>query len=305
MGIRAHKVFSLITVQFILTFALLAQDAPERGFSRMDLLDNTYVITGSDRLRYQVLEEQSPPVVLNPDAEGKVRFPPLLESIPIAGKTCSELATEVKSLLEVDFFYRATVVIEVTESSTRDFATIYGQVKTQGRIALPSGGFYTISQAISQAGGFSDGADLKNVTVLRKSLDNPEDEEKIMVNVDEIVNLGMIANDIRIIANDTIIVNKQEDIGGRYTVLGAVKQPGLYTIKEEDLTISNAILLAGGFTDVARDTRVKLTRRVEGSDESEVYYINVKQILKGEARSEDMVIKQDDIINVSEKIIVF
>lgn len=305
MGIPAHKFFSLIAFQFILIFALIAQDAPERSFSRMDLLDDDYTIIGLDRLRYQVLEEQSQRVVLSSNAEGNIKFPPLLKSVSVIGKTCYDLAQEVKSLLEVDFFYRATVVISILESSNRDFATIYGQVRTQGRIALPANGFYTISQAISQVGGFTEGADMKNVAVLRKNLDNPEEEDRIIVNVDEIVNLGMVANDIRIHPNDTIIVGKQEDMGGRYSVLGAIMRPGLYTIKEEHLSLSDAILLAGGFTGVARETRVKLTRRVEGSDESEIYYINVKRILQDGIRSEDMLIKKDDIINVSERIIIF
>lgn len=301
----AHKFYSLIALQFILTFALPAQEAPERGFSRMDLLDNNYAITSGDRLKYQVLEEQSQPVILDIDADGKVKFPPLMESVPVVGKTCYELAHELKTLLEVDFFYRATVVIEVNQSMQREYATVYGQVRNQGRIQLPSSGFFTITQAITQVGGFSDGADLENVTVVRKDSEDPDKEERITINVDDILNLGMVDNDIRILPNDTIIVGKQEDIGGRYSVLGAVVRPGLYTINDEDLTVSNAILLAGGFTDVARQSRVKLTRRVEGSEESEVYYINVKRIMQDGVRSEDMLVKPDDIINVSERIIVF
>lgn len=301
----AHQFYSFIALQFILTFALLAQEAPERGFSRMDLLDNNYAITSGDRLKYQVLEEQSPAVVLDIDPEGNVQFPPLMESVPVIGKTCYELAHELKTLLEVDFFYRATVVIEVNRSMQRGYATVYGQVRNQGRIQLPSGGFYTLTQAINQVGGFIEGADLENVTVVRKNLEDPEKEERININVDEVLNLGMVDNDIRIIPDDTIIVGKQEDIGGRYSVLGAVNRPGLYTIQDEDLTVSNAILLAGGFTEVAKQTRVKLTRRIEGSDESEVYYINVRRVQQDGMRSEDMLIKPDDIINVSERIIVF
>ena len=305
MGKSAHRFHSLIIVQFILIFTLVGQEAAKREYSRMDLLDNSYVITGADRLRYQVLEEQSAPVVLASDADGKVKFPPLLDSVEVAGKTCYDLAKEVKELLEVDFFYRATVIIEVVESTQRDFATVYGQVRNQGRVTLPVNGFYTISQMINQIGGTAEGADLQNITVVRKNPENPEEEERITVNLDEILNKGMVSNDIRIMPNDTVIVGKQEDIGGRYSVLGAVIKPGLYTIRDEDLTVSNAILLAGGFTDVARQTRVKLTRRVEGSDESEIYYINVRRVQQDGVRSEDMLVKPDDIINVSERIIVF
>lgn len=271
----------------------------------MDLLDNNRVISSSDRLKYQVLEEQSTAVILNSDSEGMINFPPLLQSIMVTGKTCYELAKEVKTRLEVDFFYRATVTIEVTQASFREFATIYGQVKTQGRIALPANGQLTISQAISLVGGTLDGADLKKVTILRKNPEDPEKEDRITVNVDDIINAGKIENDVRIFGNDTIIIHKNEEMGSRYSVLGAVKSPGLYTIQEEDLSVSDAILLAGGFNEVARDKRVKLTRRIDGSDESEIIYINVKRILQDGIRSEDVLLKEDDIIYVSERLIVF
>lgn len=305
MAHRLHKLLlsSLLAITLILNVS--AQSRTERTFSRMDLLDNTYIITANDRLVYQVMEEQSPSVVLSPDAEGKVKFPPLSTPVLVAGKTCYELAQEVKALLEVDFFYRATVDIKVAESSFREKATVYGQVKSQGRLLLPKDGFFTISQAISQMGGFMEGADLENIIIQRKDPENPDKDLRLTVNMGELINEGKIENDIRIQGDDVIIVNKLEAMGGRYSVLGAVNSPGLYTISQEKLTVSDAILLAGGFNEVARETRVKLTRRVEDSDESETYWINVKRILEDGDRAEDMLIKEDDIINVSEKLIVF
>lgn len=300
-----HKTLQYFCLSLVLLLNAFAQSAQERAFSRMDLLDNSYKITVNDRLVYQVMEEQSPSVVVSPDSEGKVKFPPLTQGVPVVGKTCYELAKELKTLLEVDFFYRATVDIKIAESTFRDKVTVYGQVKTQGRLMLPKDGFYTISQAISQMGGFSDGADLENIVIQRKDPENPDKDERITVNMSEIVNQGKIENDIRIQSDDVIIVNKLEEMGGRYSVLGAVKSPGLFTISQDKLTVSDAILLAGGFTEVARETRVKLTRRIPDSNESENYWINVKRILEDGDRSEDMLIKEDDIINVAEKLIVF
>jgi protein involved in polysaccharide export with SLBB domain len=196
------------------------------------------------------------------------------------------------------------VVLEVTESSFRESITVYGMVREQGKLFLPNTGTLTISQAISQKGGFQDGADLKSVIVRRSDEENPDKELRIEVNMDEIVSQGLVENDIVMLPGDTIIVGKAEEVGGRYSVLGAVNAPGLYTIESENLSVSEAILLAGGFTDVARTTRVKLTRPIEGSDESETFYINVKRVQNG-IRSEDMEVKPDDIINVSERIIVF
>lgn len=295
----------LLIGALLLANFVVAQNPPERAFSRMDLLDNSYTITANDRLLYQVIEEQSPAVVLSPDSEGRVRFPPLREPISVVGLTCYELAQQVKALLEVDFFYRATVDLKVAESTFRERVNVYGQVNSQGRLLLPKDGFYTISQAISQMGGFADGADLENIIIQRKDSDNPDKDLRIEVNMKEIYDEGQVEKDIRIQPDDVIIVNRLEDVGGKYTVLGAVRSPGLFTISQERLTVSEAILTAGGFTDVARETRVKLTRRVPDSEESETYWINVRRVLRDGDRSEDMLVKEDDIINVSERLIVF
>lgn len=305
MGKSLYSKIACAAIWFVSVVTLLGQSM-ERSFSRMDLLDKTREITSEDRLRYQVLEEQSPAVILNSDSEGQIRFPPLMESIPVTGKTCYDLARELKALLEVDFFYRATVIVEVAESSFREHVTVFGEVQRRGRMLLAGdGSITTISQAIAQMGGFLPGANLKEVTVVRKNADNPEKEDRITVNMDEIVNEGNVALDIPLQGDDVIIVGRQEEMGGRYSVLGAVNSPGLYIIEEEELTVSDAILLAGGFTEVARESRVKLTRQIEDSDESETFYINVKRVLEDGDRREDMLIKPDDIINVSEKIIVF
>jgi protein involved in polysaccharide export with SLBB domain len=288
----------------LLVGGLCAQESNERTYSRMDLLDNETVIKATDRLRYQVLEEQSPAVVLVPDSEGKMRFPPLSHSIEIEGKTCYELAHELQPLLLVDFFKRATVVISIAESSFRESITLYGMLRDTGKLFLPREGNLTISQAISQKGGFQPGADMKSVIVRRTDAENPDKELRIEVNMEEIITEGIVENDIVLLPGDTIIVGKEEEVGGRYSVLGAVNEPGLYTIEDESLTVSQAILLAGGFTDVARTSRVKLTRQIEDTEESETFFINVKRVQDG-IRSEDMEVKPDDIIKVEERIIIF
>jgi protein involved in polysaccharide export with SLBB domain len=298
-----RAILALALVWGACSLPLHGQD--ERVFSRMDLLDNTYKITINDRLLYQVIEEQSPPAILVLDKEGKVRFPPLSESLLVVGRSCYEVAHELKALLEVDFFYRATVDIKVAESTFREKVTVYGQIRNQGIVNLPKDGFMTISQVINQAGGFLEGADLETVAIQRKDPENPEKDQQLTVNMAEILNQGKIENDIRVFGDDVIIVNKLEEVGGRYSVLGAVRNPGLFTISQNRLTVSEAILLAGGFTEVARETRVRLTRRIPDSNESETYWINVRRILQEGDRNEDMLVKENDIINVSERIIVF
>ena len=294
--------WALIASACVLSVASAADSA--ESFSRMDLLDNQRPIRADDRLLYQVIEEQAPAVTLLVDAQGRVRIP-LVGDVEAAGKTCYALAREIKPLLEVDFFHRATVVVELQSASMRQMATVYGQVRSQGRITLPGDRPVTLSAAISLAGGFSEGANRSNVSVIRRDAENPEKEDRIVVDLKEVQEKGMVEKDILIQSDDVIIVAREDVIGGQYSVHGAVNSPGLYTINTRDLTVSRAILLAGGFNDVARQTRVKLTRlKDDGSGKSDTFYINVRKVYDG-SRDEDMDIRPDDIIRVDERILVF
>ncbi|HOO92605.1 MAG TPA: SLBB domain-containing protein [Opitutales bacterium] len=276
----------------------------EESFSRMDLLDNERLIRPDDRILYQVIEEQAQAVTLLVDSQGRVRIP-LIGDFVVAGKTCYTVAREIKPLLEVDFFHRATVVLELQAAAMRQMATVYGQVRNQGRITLPGDRPVTLSAAISLAGGFSEGANRSNVSVIRRDAADPEKEDRMVVDLKEVQEKGMVEKDIIIQSDDVIIVAREDVIGGQYSVHGAVNSPGLYTISTRDLTVSRAILLAGGFSNVARETRVKLTRmKDDGSGESETFYINVRKVYDG-AREEDMDIRPDDIIRVDERILVF
>ena len=86
MESRWYKSFLFTFCAVALISSLSAQSSGNgRAPSRMDLLDQTYEIKINDRLVYQVMEEQSPSVVLSPDSEGNVKFPLLSTQINIGG----------------------------------------------------------------------------------------------------------------------------------------------------------------------------------------------------------------------------
>jgi protein involved in polysaccharide export with SLBB domain len=309
MQVSRSSIFSnfawLLCLFLQLSVGLTAQQGADQRYSRMDLLDQERIIGYGDRLRYQVLEEQSAAVVLPINDRGEVRFPPLAQSIPAAGKTCFQLARELKLLLEEEFFFRATVIVELVASNFQEYVTVYGEVRSQGRVAIPTDASLMASQALAHAGGAMDGANLNQVVIVRRNLENPDKEERLSVDLDAVMRYGKVDQDLQLLASDVMIVSRKEELGGKYSVLGAVNSPGLYTIKDDKLTVSDAILMAGGFTQVARETRVKLTRQDSDSEEVQTFFLNVRKILEDGMRQEDMRVLPGDIIHVSERIIVF
>jgi len=59
---------------------------------------------------YRVVEERKDPIPLMVTDSGEIEVP-YIGRVPAAGKTCKELAYEIKPLLEKDYFYKATVIV--------------------------------------------------------------------------------------------------------------------------------------------------------------------------------------------------
>jgi polysaccharide export outer membrane protein len=85
-----------------------------------------------------------------------------------------------------------------------------------------------------------------------------------------------------------------------FVALGQVGKPGQYDLRY-DMTLTEAIAMAGGFTNGAK-TQVFLYHRV-GNQWVEAKEMNVKQILQGKNVNEDAQMQPGDMIFVPEKFI--
>jgi polysaccharide export outer membrane protein len=147
----------------------------------MDALNDERKLAVGDSLSYRVVEEQKEPVPLVVKASGEINVP-LVGLFPVAGKTCKEVAQELKPILEKNYFYKATVIVGLDAMSTASLGKVYimGQVHTQGSMELPSNETLTVSQAVLMNGGLADFADEHHVKLLRKGKDN----KTVTTNVD-------------------------------------------------------------------------------------------------------------------------
>jgi polysaccharide export outer membrane protein len=82
---------------------------------------------------------------------------------------------------------------------------------------------------------------------------------------------------------------------------GELGHPGKYDLRS-DTTVTEAIAIAGGFTEKAKHSQVLLFRRL--SDEwTEVKTVNVKEILHTKAISEDIHLQPGDMLFVPTSLI--
>ena len=179
------------------------QPAASRVAPGVYALDDKRKLLPGDRVSFQILEDRTNAIPLLV-AESSELDIPYIGRINVAGKTCKELASEVKMRLEQDYYYRATVIIGL-DALAKVLGRVYvwGPVRAQGPIEIPANETFTVGKAILRAGGFGDFANKKEVKVVRKT---PEGNVTLKVNMVEVLEKGKTDQDIAVEPEDFIIV---------------------------------------------------------------------------------------------------
>jgi polysaccharide biosynthesis/export protein len=168
----------------------------------MTVLDDKKRLGPNDYVSFRVVEDrdnESQHLRVNDSGELEV---PYIGLVPASGRTCKELAYSVKSSLEREYYYHATVIIAVDRVSekSRGKVYVYGNVKGQGPQEIPADETYTVSKAIIRAGGFGDFADKKKIKLSRKS------GQTVIVNLKRVIEEGHTDEDVVVQPDDQIYV---------------------------------------------------------------------------------------------------
>ena len=111
----------------------------------------------------------------------------------------------------------------------------------------------------------------------------------------------------RFLRNPQVTITVVDYAPRQVTIGGKVNSPGRYPIPlDSSMTLLELIGKAGGFTDTAKGTAVRVTRiKPDGSTDIQVF--DVQSILRAKkgARAEDssLVLEPDDIVYVPERVI--
>jgi polysaccharide export outer membrane protein len=93
---------------------------------------------------------------------------PLIGSIQLAGRTTSVAEKQIEAKFRDGYLVRPQVTVRITKRLART-VTVNGQVSEPGVFTLPFGQQMTLQQVIGMAGGATDVANLKKVTLRRGS----------------------------------------------------------------------------------------------------------------------------------------
>lgn len=157
-----------------------------------------YVIGPEDVLYIHVWKEIDLTRTVPVRADGKISMP-LINEIQAAGLTPLQIKVILTDKLK-EFLENPTVSVTVMEANSSK-VYVSGQVRTPGVYRLRSE--TTLLQIIPMAGGFTEWANQKKITVIRKEGGK---EKRITINYKKIVDGGDPGSNIILKPGDTIIV---------------------------------------------------------------------------------------------------
>ncbi|HEV2095870.1 MAG TPA: polysaccharide biosynthesis/export family protein [Chthoniobacterales bacterium] len=168
----------------------------------MTVLDERKKLGPNDYVSFRVVEDRdtdSQHLRVNDNGELEVPYVGLVQA---EGRSCKELAYNIKSLLEREYYYHATVILAVDHISekSRGKVYVYGSVKGQGPQEIPPDEAYTVSKAVIRAGGFGDFANKRKVKLTRK---NGRD---VIVDLKRVIEEGHTDEDVVLQPDDQIYV---------------------------------------------------------------------------------------------------
>lgn len=170
--------------------------------------DDKYKLRVGDKVSFQIIEDREAPKSLLVADSGELDIP-YIGRVAATDKSCRQLALELKTLLEKDYYYRATVIISL-DSANRLLGRIYvwGQVRNQGPIDIAVNENLSAGKAILRAGGFADFANKKKVRVVRAGGAGADatGKQSFELNMVDILENGKTEKDILLQSDDFIIV---------------------------------------------------------------------------------------------------
>lgn len=157
---------------------------------RMQVVDPDKKLSAGDMLTVEIVEDKEGGLPRVVTAAGAIDVPPV-GRIQVAGKTTTEAGADIKRRLEADYYYRATVKLNIDRVSPLQVragtVTLSGQVRLVGSQEMIAGEPLRLSSAILKAGNFTEWANPKKVKLTRQVNGSAQSTE---YNVKEIIEKG-------------------------------------------------------------------------------------------------------------------
>jgi polysaccharide export outer membrane protein len=227
-------------------------------------------------------------------ASGTVSMP-LLGPVEVAGRTPQEVERSIEQGLKAKYINDPHVTVFVREYASQP-VSVLGAVKLPSIYQIKGQKFLLDMLAMAQ--GLSENAG-NTIQIVRsrgnldvKSDQTTERASAISVNIEDLFENGKTELNVPIYAGDTINVLR----AGSVFVVGEVVRPNEFVLRNgKNVTLSQAVALANGFTKDAKRAECTVIRYLRDGTKQEIK-ADAAKILRGEAN--DITMLPNDILFV-------
>ncbi len=222
-----------------------------------------YVVGPQDVLMVTVFNEPQLSGRFRIENDGQFNYP-FLGRIQAGGATLAEIAGIVKSRLANGYLRDPQVTVDVEQFRSQN-VFVMGEVRAPGRYTLT--GSVTLVEALAQAGSTAPtaGTEILILRPKKPAKGSPTLPEDVDADVQKVslrdIQAGTLSANVMIRDGDTIFVPRAE----RFYVTGHIRSPGAYVF-EPNLTVLQAISLAGGLTDRGSNRGLRIIRNQKELD---------------------------------------
>ena len=211
-----------------------------------------YLLGPGDLIMVTVFETSDLNSEVRVSSRGTVSLP-MLGNVDVYDLTAAEAEKKIEDLLRRDFLQDPHVTVFIKEHVSKQI-TLVGEVNNPGTYD------YVARRSLLDVLAIADGLteDAGTFAYITRTNKRTNERQTYKVDLDELISKGNMQVNMSILGGDVIFIPE----AGHCFVDGAVRKPGIYPIKS-NMTITEAIALAGGLRSYADDDQIKLIRLKE------------------------------------------
>jgi len=222
-----------------------------------------YVVGPQDVLTITSYDQADMSGKFTVETDGTFTYP-LIGRVRAGGLTLRGLEGAIKKQLKDDGYFRNPQITVAVDTYKSQKVFVVGEVRSPG--TYPLSGNINLVEVLARAGSTLPTASGEAVIVhAGENASGPtmpandDDRDLVRVNLHDLEN-GTFTKNAALRDGDTVFVPRAQSV----YVFGQVKNPGAYSLQQQNTTVLQALSLAGGISDRGSSTRIQIIRIVNG-----------------------------------------